>query len=346
MPDSIGRSLYLSETDDAMLQSMDLEGRAVFLSLHRQEEMNERFAEDMKGFLKTLNERHCRIIADVSKHTLKAFEVREMNELIELLSLFAVRPDYGFEIEEINETAKRHTVVINASTMREEELRQLSNRQNILAMHNFYPRPETGLDEDQLKEKTEVLHSLGMKAAAFIPGTDPKRGPLKEGLPTLENHRYIPSYAALVDLVIHYDMDEVFIGDPKIDPEELARMDCFLGDGTIELPCQLLSGYESLYDRVFTCRIDSPSSLIRAAESREYSMTGNTIVKAEHTVPRVRGSVTMDNEAYLRYCGEVMITRKDFPEDVRVNVIGMVSPEYLSLLDCIRGGSQFVLRQK
>ena len=346
MPDSLGRSLYLSETDEAMIQSMDLEGRAVFLSLHRQEEMNERFAEDMKGFLKTLNERHCRIIADVSKHTLKAFEVREMNELIDLLSLYAVRPDYGFEIEEINATAKRHTVVINASTMREKELRQLSGRENILAMHNFYPRPETGLDEDQLKEKTELLHSLGMKVAAFIPGTDPKRGPLKEGLPTLENHRYIPPYAALADLLIHYDMDEVFLGDPEIDPEELARMDRFLGDGVIELPCQLLSGYESLFDRIFTCRIDSPSSLIRAAESREYSMTGNTIVKAEHTVPRVRGSVTMDNEAYLRYCGEVMITRKDLPEDARVNVIGRVSPGYLSLLDCIKGGARFVLRQK
>ncbi|MBR2761218.1 MAG: DUF871 domain-containing protein [Solobacterium sp.] len=346
MPDSLGRSLYLSETDEAMIHTMDLEGRAVFLSLHRQEEMNERFAEDMKGFLKTLNERRCRIIADVSKHTLKAFEVRNLNELIDLLSLYAVRPDYGFALEEINATAKRHTVVINASTMQEKELRQLSGRENILAMHNFYPRPETGLDEDQLKEKTELLHSLGMKVAAFIPGSDPKRGLLKEGLPTLENHRYISPYAALADLLIHYDMDEVFLGDPEIDPEELARMDRFLGEGVIELPCQLLSGYESLYDRIFTCRIDSPSSLIRAAESREYSMANNIAVRAEHTVPRVRGSVTMDNEAYLRYCGEVMITRKDLPEDARVNVIGRVSPGYLSLLDCIKGGARFVLRQK
>ena len=53
----------------------------------------------------------------------------------------------------------------------------------------------------------------------------------------------------------------------------------------------------------------------------------------------------MDNENYLRYEGEVMIMRQDYPKDERVNVIGMVRNEYIPVMDLIRRGSKFVFTE-
>ena len=343
MPETVGRSVYLSETDDSVLSSSMLDDAPVFLSLHRQEEMDGQYAEKMKAFLEKLHEKRCRIIADISKRTLGAFGVSSEEELMDLLFLYAVRLDYGYDMQEILRLSKTRNVVINASTLRREEYAQLSGQDTVIAMHNFYPRPETGLDEDQLRRSTDLLHSLGIKVWAFIPGTGRKRGPLYLGLPTLESHRNLPPYAAFADLLVHYGMDEVFVGDPEIDPEEERRMERFAKEGILEIPCILKESCADLYDRIFTCRIDSPTALLRVSESREYSIASGKAVPAEDTDVRIRGSITMDNEAYLRYCGEIMIVRKDLPKDDRVNVIGHVNEAYISLPDCVENGAKFSL---
>jgi hypothetical protein len=81
--------------------------------------------------------------------------------------------------------------------------------------------------------------------------------------------------------------------------------------------------------------------LIRVAESREYSISSGRTVKPENSVVRRRGTITMDNEDYLRYAGEVMIMRADHPQDPRVNVIGRIQKEYVPLLDLIKRGAKF-----
>ena len=98
---------------------------------------------------------------------------------------------------------------------------------------------------------------------------------------------------------------------------------------------------------MFTCRIDSPSWLVRAVESRAYAGASGRVEPAHETVERrVRGSITLDNEKYLRYCGELQLIRKDLPADERVNVIGHVEKEYLDLLDLIERGHRFMLKRE
>ena len=48
---------------------------------------------------------------------------------------------------------------------------------------------------------------------AFIPGDGEKRGPLYEGLPTLEKHRYMRPLEAYLELVQDCGVDKVLIGD-------------------------------------------------------------------------------------------------------------------------------------
>ena len=149
-------------------------------------------------------------------------------------------------------------------------------------------------------------------------------------------------FAAFADLALHYDIDEIFIGDPELSDRETHRINRFLKEGVFELGCKLDPEFEGLYDRVFTNRIDSPDRLIRLTESREYSVSNGTRVQPEKTEARTIGSITMDNEGYGRYCGEIMIARKDLPSDSRVNVIGQVSEKDLLLLNCSAGGKKFV----
>ena len=48
---------------------------------------------------------------------------------------------------------------------------------------------------------------------AFIPGDAEKRGPLYEGLPTLEKHRNMRPLEAYLELVQDCGVDKVLIGD-------------------------------------------------------------------------------------------------------------------------------------
>ena len=58
---------------------------------------------------------------------------------------------------------------------------------------------------------------------AFIPGDGEKRGPLYEGLPTLEKHRNMRPLEAYLELVQECDVDKVLIGDSKREPRECTR---------------------------------------------------------------------------------------------------------------------------
>jgi len=211
-----------------------------------------------------------------------------------------------------------------------------------MAMHNFYPRPETGLDEDYLWETTRQLQDAGLRVLAFIPGDIQKRGPVYEGLPTLEAHRTLLPSAAFADLVLNYGIEEVFVGDPGLSQTEQQRIERFCREGILSIPCEIQESWHHLYDQVFTCRMDSPKRLVRFQESRVYSCQGQTI-EACGCTERTQGSLTIDNLRYGRYSGEIMLVRSDLPADHRVNVIGHVPENALLLLRHIGRGCKFTL---
>ena len=174
----------------------------------------------------------------------------------------------------------------------------------------------------------------------FIPGDALLRGPLYAGLPTLEAHRTAAPSAAFADLALNYGLDGIFAGDPEVSAREQEYIRHFCTTGELCLPVALRPGYETLYDRTFTCRPDSPKGLVRYQESRLYSCFGST-VQPDNCVERRRRCVTMDNIGYGRYSGEIQLVRAALPADEKVNVIGEVPAEYDLLLDCIQRGKTF-----
>lgn len=345
MHNSLGYSLYLSTFP---AQWSPLRGRAgtgtpVFLSLHISEEFDGTYCARAEEICHTLADYGFRIIADVSVKTLRQFGCSDLTELARRLRIWAIRIDYGFTGEEIAGMAERMPLVVNASTTSREEAVRIAQRGSLVfAMHNFYPRPETGLDADYLLETTRMLQSAGLKVLAFIPGDTALRGPVYEGLPTLEEHRACIPSAAFVDLKVRFGVDEIFLADPGLSETETARIDRFCRENVISVPAILNPAYEHLYDQVFTCRVDAPKRMVRFQESRMYSCIG-TAVEPDNCAPRDVGTITIDNKNYGRYSGEVQMIRQPLPADSRVNVIGHVCENAHLLMGCIKGGQKFAL---
>lgn len=89
--------------------------------------------------------------------------------------------------------------------------------------------------------------------------------------------------------------------------------------------------------------MDSPGRLIRFQESRGFGYQDETEIRPENNTCRIKGSITIDNSNYSRYCGELQIIREDLSCDERVNVIGNVKPEYIEVIDRITRGKRFRL---
>lgn len=341
----LGYSLYLSTfaAQCPALRGQAGTGAPVFLSLHISEEFDSSFCERAMEACHALADMGFRIIADVSVKTVAQFGCTDLTELAEKLRLWALRIDYGFSREETKAMAEKMPIVLNASTTTVEDAKAIAAKGScVMAMHNFYPRPETGLDEDYLRETTETLQQAGLTVLAFIPGDARKRGPVFEGLPTLEAHRKILPSAAFVDLARSYGIEEIFVGDPGISQKEIDRITRFCEEGILSIPCEIDEPWHHLYDQVFTCRMDSPKRLVRFQESRIYSCQGQT-TEPYNCAPRTVGALTIDNIRYGRYSGEIMLVRCDLPADSRVNVIGHVPENALLLLSHIGRGMKFTL---
>lgn len=345
MPKSLGFSVYLSTYEGQRPALTPWKGSEapVFLSLHISEEFDDTYCSRAQQICDQLAAEGFRIIADVSVKTVATFGEPDLSRLANRLHLWALRIDYGFSEEEIGELAEKMPIVLNASTTSVETAKRICARgREVYAMHNFYPRPETGLDREYLMETTRALQAAGLKVMAFIPGDEQLRGPIHQGLPTLEEHRDCLPSAAFADLAENFGMDEIFLADPGLSRKESERIRRYCEDRVIPIPATLNDGYEALYHKVFTNRIDSPSWMIRFQESRTYSCFGHA-VKPDHCTLRSRGSITIDNSEYGRYSGEVQILRQDFPADSRVNVIGRVCEKAMLLMDLVPRGGRFVL---
>lgn len=318
------------------LSSHVSEGSFVFTSLHIEEEIkSDHYAIEVDHMLTSLKSMGYKLLVDVSPRTLKALSFDSFEDLVVHYNLDILRADFGFTLEELVKLSQSVSICVNAS-MSEEGLQILlhQSKHPIYAMHNFYPRPETGLDLDQLKEKNMPFQALEVPVFAFIPSDMMKRGPLFEGLPTCETHRFASPLSSIIQLKMN-GIDGIVVGDGICTSKVTEMCNTYLREGVVSVPVKMDSQYEYLYGQTMTIRSDSPSKVCRLLESRLYATQGQVIV-AKKCIERVKGSITIDNEMYLRYSGEIQILKQDFKADERVNLIGVVTD--LDILEMLSPG--------
>ncbi|GKU26867.1 DUF871 domain-containing protein [Clostridium folliculivorans] len=325
----------------------------IFTSFHIPEANYDIVLEQFGEVSKLANKLNMKIVADISPNAYKFLKI-DKDDLARVrdLGIDVLRLDFGYSekfIADLSRNKFGFKVEINASTVTErffDELEKYTpNYRNIQACHNYYPRKNTGISETLFIRKNQLLRKYGIKISAFIPSLSGKRGPIYEGLPTLEAHRYLDPYTSARHLIA-LGVDDIFFGDGSPSKNEIVSVGA-IKDGCIELRVALSAkSYITKRYMEFPCytnRADCAEDVIRAVESRSL-LISDEVIQADNCVNREIGSVTLDNEGYMRYMGELQITIKALPEDDRVNVIGKVLEEDLFLLDYINEETRFYFK--
>ncbi|MGE5674740.1 MAG: DUF871 domain-containing protein, partial [Mycobacterium leprae] len=274
--------------------------------------------------------------------------------VVKQMGLAGLRLDHGFSPAEIARFAQNKLglrVVLNCSTIDPVFLRAImaqgADPELLEGCHNYYPRPETGLSMDFFERSSRLFKEFGMRVSAFVPGTGGRRGPLFEGLPTVESHRGMEAGRAAAELLATGLVDAVLFGDPWATATELTRVGDVAREEGVVLRVKLaesLSSFERsiVVGPVQENRPDMAEYVLRSTASRAYAAQGPAIAPF-NTVQRPVGSVTIDNAGYLRYSGELQVALRDLPAEERVNVVAHVIPEDLPLLRWVGPGRKFRL---
>lgn len=347
MKNSIGISLYLQSGSQKNKEILEKGIKSnisyVFTSLNIPEKSDVDVKAELLELLNLCNQHNILLFADVGPQALKNIGVQSYKEL-SALGLKAIRLDDGFDYEEMKELSEMMHLIINASTFTQKDYDELikldMNFDKIIACHNYYPKPYTGLDEVFIKDLNQQYANWNIKTMMFVCG-DEKRAPLFEGLPTVEDHRTTDFLTSVLECRYDLNSDIVMIGDININDEHWKEFNYF-HEGVIPIRCSLEAMYKNYYDKRFHDRRDSSPYLIRIVESRRKPYKQNDIVM-DNCIDRKAGSICISNQEYGRYCGEVEITRVDLPQDHRVNVIGKVGFSSLPHLPYIRYGQAFTL---
>ena len=336
----IGFSCYLNdsatEQQAAYLKQMQQAGfTGVFTSLQLSEAKPEIIRQRLDQLVANCHQLGLTIMADVSAASLQRLGIAlHDGKAIQALGLDGLRIDDGIDMTTVAALSHTMAIALNASTLSACMIDQLANAKanlrHIEAWHNFYPRPETGLNPAWFAQKNKWLHALGFKTMAFISGDAQQRGPLFAGLPTLEAHRGLLPLAAYLELR-QLAIDHVYVGDPQLSPRSIAAFQAYVHDQVLLI--QVQTDDERLLHLTWHSRPDIAQKVVRLAEARLEHIFATP--QPAQTDPRPRGSITLDNSAYGCYAGELQLTRCDLPADPRVNVIGKIEPSNLPLLDQI-----------
>lgn len=324
---------------------------SIFTSLHIPEDDPQLYKERLCKLGAAAKQNNMELIADISSKSLGylGFTWENAEGLLEW-GLTGLRIDYGISEAAIIRLSNKMKVALNASTLTRDSLKRLKQEglriESVEAWHNFYPRPETGLDQEDFQKVNQWLKSEGLTVMAFIPGDGELRGPLYKGLPTLENHRDMSPFCAFLDVVENGFVDKVLIGDLTLKDDSLEQFasyqkEVFLlrAERAINDPALL-----EILEVVQTNRLDAARDCIRSMESREYGLIETRPIQVFNTIDRPVGTITVDNEEYGRYEGEIQITKRDLLANEKVNVIGRIKKSDRPLLRYIRGGAKFQVK--
>ncbi|OLU45766.1 MupG family TIM beta-alpha barrel fold protein [Faecalibaculum rodentium] len=336
---NLGIARYLSNADTPLPCG---NGAIAFTSAHVPEEADasHRFGDLVRKLKK---EAGYRVMCDIDDRTPAQFGLEDEEAFLKAFDLDWLRLDDGYTQEQLLDLVRKLPVALNASTIPESQKRDLLEANpDILFVHNFYPKEDTGLDLETFQKFSAGVPAENL--VVFIPGDSELRGPLFEGLPTLEEDRNEPPYVSFARFR-EMGIQQVLVGDPGLFDQQREWIEQ-AQQGVYSIPCQLWGKQNAqLYDVPFTIRLDSPRRLRRLQESRAYGKSGNLILPdPDHGgMPRNRGDICQDNERFGRYSGEVTLINGELPARDRINTIGRVDSRYLKLLDYIPSGARIML---
>lgn len=327
----------------------------VFSSLHQPEHGMEVFdtAAELGRHIQSLSMDFC---LDISgKKFMQLMSEQSGRAALKKIPISWLRMDYGFSDEAIFRAARELNVkgvMCNASVLEADRIEWLAREVRdglgitVRAHHNFYPRPETGISLGFMCEKSKQYLPYGIEVTACVAAHSEPRGPLFAGLPTVESQRYMDIAHAALELRATGLVNSILIGDPYASEQELLAVAGVCRNEPIRLRVEPADGIceaerQILLSGAHHARPDEAECSIRSQSSREMASFG-ALIPARAAIERKRYDITIDNEKYLRYSGELQLLKRDLPVDERVNTVARVCPSDQPLVELIRPGDDFI----
>lgn len=332
-----GRSLYLTSGMDAVtsvLIEMKEDGQQLAFTSFQLPE-HPLTIEEMVAVIELAQEYEVQLIPDIAHETLTQENIEKLSQA----GLSYIRLDEFLDEALLQRCAASFTLVVNASTLQKEQLLLLRRYQpegRVIACHNYYPKAYTGLSLNRVAKINHRLHEWGVTVMAFIPGDEPLRGPLHEGLPTVEEHRHCDKRLAIIQLM-QSEVDWILVGDSHASRQtRLMMRDA--QEGVIRLKATVP---ESLEGRAFFDRVDASDYLFRVLGTRNFPLQKSMRATPE----RLPGEIYQANEGYGRYMGEIEIVKKWMPHDKRQQKIGELHTGELAFLQQLPEGMGIIFER-
>lgn len=288
----------------------------------------------------------------------------QLGASIEDLSIFldwqipVIRLDGGFYDEEVVTLTNNPFGILiednlsnaRALTNRLELIKHKGNLKHYLGCHNFFPHNETGLSLAFAIEMAQLFKAYGCQTGIFISSLSSPHDLFEYGfgVPTIEEHRYLPSYIQAMELVMTQVFDYIMFGDSYPSEEELKQVAQYALNPLImkkdeysnqdqlmlclSIPIYLESylttnQVETLLNTIHQNRQDCSVDVVRSTVTRQVIW-----MKPSHLLSRPLGTITVEHDKAGRYAGEINISTRDLKASYSANVIGYVKPYARHLL--------------
>ncbi len=348
-----GISLYLStaeeKNEEIIARAADAGIRCAFTSLHIPEEGRMNINDAARNLLSTCKRYGLELILDVGPDMAEDLGCSSLYDL-ENWGVTHIRLDDGYSPQQAAELSHAFHIVFNASTVSAREIalweKSGADLTRFTACHNYYPKPWTGLSLEHVARINRRLKMHGFQTMAFVPGDETLRGPLYEGLPTIEEHRRSRDIMKnALELFMDADCDMVLVGDIDLS-ENSWTIWADISAGFVSLPVEMDSRYNYLAEMIHHDRRDFSDYIFRSVESRSLSVPGQALLEPAQQTESAVGDIRFSNSEYKRYQGELEIARTPLPPDGKINVIGHLKKDALKYLPYLRNdlGVRFVLK--
>lgn len=221
------------------------------------------------------------------------------------------------------------------------------NKYNLVGCHNFYPHLHSGLNLDHFIKCTDNFKKHGLRTAAFVTSRNEDAygpWPTKEGLPTLEMHRFLPIETQVKHLIAIGSIDDIIISNCYPTDEELdqvSKVNLDLVNFSVEL-VETIPEIEKkiVLEELHFNRGDFNDNMIRSTQSRvkfkgHHFDVFNT---PEYIMP---GDIVIESSKYGHYAGELQIAKTKMKNSGHSNVVGHIVEHELFLIDYIKPWQKF-----
>ncbi|MCI5774596.1 MAG: MupG family TIM beta-alpha barrel fold protein [Erysipelotrichaceae bacterium] len=373
----LGVSIYpdfmtISQMEERLVNAKKLGYSIIFTSIQLQDLGFENTQEEIGDNFRYLFDRaselglECHVdINDVMLEKIGA-SIHDLNAVKEL-NIPVIRIDGGFNADELAVlTNNKEGIIIEENLSNYKQLKKnyatveaKGNMKQYCGCHNFFPLNGTGISMEEAIEVAKEFKRNGNKTGIFIASqySAPDLNAVGHGVPTVEKHRYLPSYVQVQEIIASKAFDYVIFGDSDPSYQELlevAKHNNLVQDvlkqaqddqeilniqdmPCIDIPCYFEKigedNIKKLESMVLLARDDKAQKMIRATQTRgKFYFLPNMNIACEKYM------IMMQNGEANRYSGEIHIMLDELPPARYTNCIGYVKPYAQCLLKYVHDG--------